>query len=36
LRFCAPDRTLVDREVATLRLGCIAAAEAELGATIRA
>ncbi|HUZ21687.1 MAG TPA: phenylalanine--tRNA ligase subunit beta [Acidimicrobiales bacterium] len=36
LRFCAPDRTLTDAEVAGLRAACIAAAGAELGALLRA
>jgi phenylalanyl-tRNA synthetase beta chain len=35
LRFCAPDRTLTDEEVAKLRSGCIANAEKEHGARIR-
>jgi len=36
LRFRAPDRTLTDVEVAALRSRCIAAAEGELGAVLRA
>ena len=35
LRFCAPDRTLTDEEVAELRSVCIAATEKEHGARIR-
>jgi phenylalanyl-tRNA synthetase beta chain len=35
LRFCALDRTLTDEEVGALRAGCIAAAEAEFGASLR-
>ncbi len=35
LRFCASDRTLTDAEVGALRAGCLAAAEGELGATLR-
>jgi phenylalanyl-tRNA synthetase beta chain len=35
LRFCAPDRTLTDEEVAELRSACIAATEKEHGARIR-
>lgn len=35
LRFCAPDRTLTDDEVAGLRSACIAATEKEHGASIR-
>ena len=35
LRFCAPDRTLTDEEVAGLRSACIATVEADLGARIR-
>ena len=36
LRFCAPDRTLTDEEVAQLRAKCIATVEKENGARIRA
>ena len=36
LRFCAPDHTLTDAEVAELRATSIATAEAELGARLRA
>ncbi len=36
LRFCALDRTLTDADVAELRRACIEAAEASLGATLRA
>jgi phenylalanyl-tRNA synthetase beta chain len=35
LRFCAPDRTLTDEEVAELRSACIAATQNEHGARIR-
>ncbi len=35
LRFCAPDRTLTDEEVAELRSVCIAATEKQHGARIR-
>ncbi len=35
LRFCAPDRTLTDEEVAELRSACIAATEKKHGARIR-
>ena len=35
LRFCALDRTLTDEEVGTVRAGCIAAVEAEFGASLR-
>ncbi len=35
LRFCAPDRTLTDEEVGTLRARCIEAAEKEFGAVLR-
>jgi phenylalanyl-tRNA synthetase beta subunit len=35
LRFCAPDRTLTDEEVAELRSVCIAATEKEHRARIR-
>ena len=35
LRFCAPDRTLTDEEVAELRSACIATTEKEHGARIR-
>jgi len=35
LRFCAPDHTLTDAEVARLRQACIDAAAAEVGATLR-
>jgi phenylalanyl-tRNA synthetase beta chain len=35
LRFCAPDRTLTDEEVGTLRARCIEAAEKEFGAILR-
>jgi phenylalanyl-tRNA synthetase beta chain len=36
LRFCAPDRTLTDEDVAQLRAECIASVEREHGARIRA
>ena len=36
LRFCAPDKTLTDEEVAQLRADCIASVEREHGARIRA
>ena len=35
LRFCSPDRTLTDEEVAGLRAGCIEAVEREFGAVLR-
>ncbi len=35
LRFCAPDRTLTDADVAGLRAACIAAVESGLPATLR-
>jgi phenylalanyl-tRNA synthetase beta chain len=35
LRFCAPDRTLTDEEVGTLRSRCIEAVEKEFGAVLR-
>ena len=35
IRFIAPDRTLTDADVATARVRCIGAAEAELGAGLR-
>jgi phenylalanyl-tRNA synthetase beta chain len=35
LRFCSLDHTLTDDEVGALRAGCIAAAEAEVGAVLR-
>jgi phenylalanyl-tRNA synthetase beta chain len=35
LRFCAPDRTLTDEEVAELLSACIAATEKKHGARIR-
>jgi phenylalanyl-tRNA synthetase beta chain len=35
LRFCAPDRTLTDEEVAELRARCIAAVEQGHGARLR-
>ncbi|MGH9047976.1 MAG: phenylalanine--tRNA ligase subunit beta [Acidimicrobiales bacterium] len=35
LRFCALDRTLTDREVGSLRTGCVEAAARELGAMLR-
>ena len=36
LRFCAPDRTLTETDLAELRATCIAAAEEALPATLRA
>src|SRR5579875_955255 len=35
LRFCAADRTLTDAEVGELRARCVAAAEDEVGASLR-
>jgi phenylalanyl-tRNA synthetase beta chain len=35
LRFCAPDRTLTDEEVGTVRARCIRTVEEEFGATLR-
>jgi len=35
LRFCAPDRTLTDREVGQLRAACITAVERATGARLR-
>jgi phenylalanyl-tRNA synthetase beta chain len=35
LRFCAPDRTLTDEEVGSLRRACIGAVEKEFGAVLR-
>ncbi len=35
LRFCAPDRTLTDREVGALRAACVEAAQRQMGAVLR-
>jgi phenylalanyl-tRNA synthetase beta chain len=35
LRFCSPERTLTDEEVAGLRTSCIEAVEREFGAVLR-
>jgi phenylalanyl-tRNA synthetase beta chain len=36
LRFCAPDKTLTDAEVAELRSRCISAVESQFQASLRA